>query len=345
MRKNIIITWYLRKDSKNKEHVITEKISIEDFVNYFKEYGTISEEIFQICMIKSIFKKVESDFNIYSLIDLIIKEKSDNTSLNNLYAYISKFDISKENNSKDSQYLKYDILEKIAYSFVYDYCKKCIDTGKYYDSSYKNNSVYLVLNKIMQIYLDDNNLDNESEKSLYKQLIEALKENNILKKEFLDNKKKEKCIAAYATDDGRKIVAFSGGKDCNCIKLLNSFKNLNNKFYNDLLKLTDAIHVELATTSCNVSRYRLSTNQKQNVIRFDSINDLKVLGRKKVDYHSCCERKIFAHLEDENEVVNSGELYINKFPCDECSLAMLYHIIFKGNTVKLEVTKPNVKEG
>lgn len=57
---------------------------------------------------------------------------------------------------------------------------------------------------------------------------------------------------------------------------------------------------------------------------------------------SCCERKIFAYLEDCNEKVYSGKLFVKYPPCEECQPAIFYHILNKGNELSMEVGLPNL---
>lgn len=95
----------------------------------------------------------------------------------------------------------------------------------------------------------------------------------------------------------------------------------------------------MAILTCSVSRYRFS-NQAERYLSLKEIIDNN-LSRDN-ERHSCCERKIFAYLEDCNEKVYSGKLFVKYPPCEECQPAIFYHILNKGKEFAMKVGLPNL---
>ena len=250
--------------------------------------------------------------------------------------------LTKENNI----YINFDVLEKISLLFVYSECEYTFIHG---EKSKHKESIENAINDVFQMSTEDGKTYytlNERGYDKYRALVEKIANSNIKDKQlYMLFKSKKKCIAMYQKTRSKDIViAFSGHYDTDDVAIQNFFgvkpSNVQLKKYE---QIAENINATLATTISGVSRYGLVKGKEKVVVRFEPLHQkLKFLQNPdSVDYYSCCERKIFARLENDQECVYSGKLFVKYAPCEECTMSILYHIINKGKEFSMVVGLPS----
>ena len=133
---------------------------------------------------------------------------------------------------------------------------------------------------------------------------------------------------------------YSGNYDCTSPQLYDFFNvKITNRRYADYEKIAKAIGANLAGTSYSVSRYKFNGDNNNDAIRYDLVKNIMHRKRTRYDYYSCCERKIFAFL-DENNIAYSGKLFVKYPPCRECTISILHHLILQGKLFSMFVGLP-----
>ena len=333
--------------SLDQENKIVEEIPISRYESYLSENGTIVEEILLACMIKSVEQK--SDFFAFDTTALLDSFTDDyiNELKEGIIARFHNKDLTKENHIA----INFDILEDLAFNYVFAVCSNSPQGTR---RSRETDKVIEILNEIINIAFTVNN-DNEihltqtlhhsytREYGLgkFRELIDEIKKTNI-KKSYIKFGRKRKCIALYKKWAGQETtIAFSGYYDCISDDLYNYFGVKNeNRRYEDYRKIADAIGAQLAGTSYSVSRYMLTGANTTTVERYDPIEDIMNRCKTDSDYYSCCERKIFAFLDNRDGLVYSGKLFVKYFPCEECAFSILHHITLQGKLFSMFVGLP-----
>ena len=338
----ITFKWTLNKITEN---TITEKIPLHNYESYLSEHGTIAEEIFSACALKSIAQK--SNFFAFDPRELFPNPTMDWE--NKLRKCVNDYFLQ-ENLTKDNFItINFDLLGKIAFGYVYAVCEQA-------EHGIKNTSetdiVIRAFNDISALTLSpDNNkdtwiktLDSPNEEIVglekFNELIQAIKNSNI-KKDYIKTTGTRKCIALYKKWARQEFtVAFSGHYDCESEDLYAFFDVKDqNKRYEDYLKIANAIGAELAGTSKSVSRYAFGGDKNNMAVRYGYIKEVLSRSKRDDDYYSCCERKIFAFLDD-NKGVYSGKLFVKYPPCQECTISILHHLILQGKLFSMFVGLP-----
>ena len=342
------------KDDKNKiqftwrigvDKLIKEEFSLQNFKNELIENGSIAEEISLACM--AIQKNRNSklfQFEPINLLDDIRDGKEITPFESSLKKFIKDYSDNKFRLKKDvdKSCFNYHILECIALKFVESECEKALnnDNNNVRCINEDNSSIMRKYNEIFTLSISNRNNNKDYGLIKFKKLIEGIKDNDNISNAYIDfSAKKRKCIALYRKKHSQKItIAFSGFQDakCNAIK---KFIGVKNSFLSEYKEIANAINANLAILTCSVSRYRFS-NQAERYLSLKEIIDNN-LSRDN-ERHSCCERKIFAYLEDYNEKVYSGKLFVKYPPCEECQPAIFYHILNKGQEFSMEVGLPNL---
>lgn len=349
--KKIQFTWKIGEDK-----LIDEEFNLQNFKNELIDKGSIAEEISLACM--AIQKNRNSklfQFEPIKLLDDIRDGKEITPFESSLKKFIKDYSDNKFRLKKDvdKSCFNYHILECIALKFVESECEKALnnDNNNVICINEDNSSIMRKYNEIFTLSISNQNNNKDFGLIKLKELIREINENKQLSKAYVNfSAKKRKCIALYSNKQTEKItIAFSGYKDYECQKIKNFIEDSNNSDRNNknptlknYYEIANAIGASLANLNCTVSRYDI--NYKNQIIRYYSLNELM---RKKINkdnglYHSCCERKIFAYLEDCNETVESGKLFVKYAPCRDCWAAILYHILNKGQEFSMEVGLPNL---
>lgn len=322
---------FLRFEFKLEDYgnVIFEEIPLDTFEKYLRENGSVVQDVVQTGLLYQLYKEENSfDFN---LLDLI---KDDN--YNSKIIVGIKEDLDKYKDSDSYIGVNFHILERVSVGYVYTCCYRLKNDNNLKPDFYKDDEIYKILNDIWKNSLNQVNTSQDDGLELFKKLIEEIK--NEGKGDVRDYYKinRRRCVALYKENFSEiPIVAFSGTSDCECEMILSKLtENVNSNFLKNLTTISKKIGAILATTKCNVSRYKIYSNK---IVRYDRVIDFINRGEKKASYVSCCERKIFAEIEDANETVKSGCLYVKFSPCHECTLAIVYHILNKGNQIKIRV--------
>lgn len=332
-----VFEWFLG-DSENK---ITENIQKNNYREYLQENGTIAEEILLACAMNNIEQK--KNFFAFNPVELFDHFKG--SFVSELKAafntYLGKDYLTSENYIT----INFDILEKIVFSYVYYVCERNIQDA---DRRTSNDKVIEIINEIFSMALSQSKEDKSNHKystnredfGLFKfrELINAIGESNITNK-YISFHKDRKCIALYKKWCGTELtVAFSGNRDCVNQKIADFF-NIKHDMYNDYLKIAKSIGANLAATTYCVSRYDYVGDVKKCLIRHDCVK-IAIQNNKKDKYYSCCERKIFAFLDNRDKYVYSGKLFVKYPPCSECSLAILYHLVHKEKLFMMKIGLP-----
>ena len=339
-----IFEWILSKEAENR---IVEKIPISDHENYLSENGTIAEEIFSTCALKVVAQN--SRFLSFDPFELFNNFSGD--SLAGFREIIANHS-HPSNLSKDNYIaINFDLLEKLALTYVRDTCQK---HSQGIEMTSENSRVMRMFNEIIVKALtpNDNNQKNKVDYSSHKsteddglkefrELIEEIKKSNIKQAYIREDTKERKCIALYKKWAGQELtIAFSGNYDCTPPQLYDFFNvKITNRRYADYEKIARAIGAKLAGTSYSVSRYKFSGSKNNDAVRYDLIKDIMHRGKSNDDYYSCCERKIFAFL-DENDGVYSGKMFVKYPPCQECSISILHHLTLQGKLFLMFVGLP-----
>lgn len=336
-----IFEWVL--DSVH-ENIIIESIPKNNYQDYLRENGTIAEEISLACMVKNLEQKSSffafnpvkllDDLNGYFLLEL-------KAVLNN---YLTKEHLTRENYIT----INFDVLEKIVFAYVFYICEES-SQGEILPT--KNDKVIRIINEIFSLSLNIKEEDsrecfypyNEKDFGLskFQELMKAIEKSSIPRK-YITFHKDRKCIALYKKWFGKELtVAFSGHHDCIGDDLYKFFVvSEKNRHYADYEKIAKAIGANLAGTSYYISRYRIVDTEDCKVERYDLVKDIMYREKQKDDHYSCCERKIFAYLDNRDSFVYSGKLFVKYSPCRECSLSILYHVVNKEKIFMMKVGLP-----
>lgn len=349
---NFVFEWSLNEKSK-----ILEEIPVSHYESYLLENGTIAEEIFATCALRIMEQRSKFlSFDPFELFNWFADDFF--VDFKEIVSNWSRYGtLTKDNYIA----INFDLLEKIALTYVYDTCKKhphgLITTSE-------NSGVIRILNEIIGIALtsfDDKATADSAPKNmfvtlqqrklddyglqLFRDLIEEIKKSNIRKAYIREDTEERKCIALYKKWAGEEItIAFSGHYDC-LSEDLYAFFNIKdkNKRLEDYLKIAKAIGAELAPTSNSVSRYDFGGNNNNTVVQYDSVKEIMCRGKIDSDYYSCCERKIFAYLVNKKDFIYSGKMFVKYPPCRECMLAILYHLTMQGKRFSVLVGLPTEK--
>ena len=339
-----IFEWILNKEAESR---IVEKIPISDYENYISENGTIAEEIFLTCALRTVAQNSRFlSFDPFELFSNFSGESQ--TSFREIVANYSHQD----NLSQDNYIsINFDLLEKLALTYVRDTCQK---HPQGVEMTGENSRVMRIFNEIIVEALtphDDKRMKtvdvtphNDAEDNglkEFRELIEEIKKSNIKQAYIREDTKERKCIALYKKWAGQELtIAFSGNYDCTPPELYDFFGvKITNRRYADYEKIAKAIGANLAGTSCSVSRYKFGGNKNNDTVRYDLVNNIMHRKRTRDDYYSCCERKIFAFLDDNNGVY-SGKLFVKYPPCQECSISILHHLTLQGKLFSMFVGFP-----
>lgn len=335
--KKIIFKWRI---GKGEEKVVIEEFNLNDYNKELIENGTIAEEISLACMAIQISRN-STLFN-FDAID-ILKDIEGEYYGTRFFKNLNDFIIKNYNRTNNKICFNFHILEKIIGKFVALECELNKRDPGIIDE--RNNHVLKKINEIFVVAINDENLkiDTKGDTGLikFKELINAIKNYSPIKNEIIKCKDKGKCIALYKKNRSNEItIAFSGFKDIRCDKI----KNYIGVKKSDLLnyeKIAQSIGAQLANTTCSVSRYKFKKKQAK---RYNLLKEIvhKGLNKSKVESHSCCERKIFAYLEDCEETVYGGKLFVKYEPCIQCKAAIFYHILNKGNSFSMSIGLPNL---
>lgn len=342
---NFVFEWILSKEAENR---IVEKIPIFDYENYLSDNGTIAEEIFSTCALKTVAQN--SRFLSFDPFELFSNFSGD--SLIVFREIIANYP-RQGNLSKDNYIaINFDLLEKLALTYVRDTCQK---HPQGVEMTSENSRIMRIFNEIIVEALTPydvnrkNKVDSPSYNGMennglkeFRELIEEIKKSNIKQAYIRDDIEDRKCIALYKKWAGQELtIAFSGHYDCIDDKLYSFFGVLKdgNKRYRDYQKIATAIGANLAGTIYSVSRYKFAGDKNNDAVRYDLVKDIMHRGKFNDDYYSCCERKIFAFLDDNNGVY-SGKLFVKYPPCQECSISILHHLTLQGNLFSMFVGLP-----
>lgn len=341
MQEDITFTWKIGEDEK---YIIKENFSRDNYIEEIIAYGSIAEEISLTCMavlhnegsrlfefepiriLEDVGEKNEVPF-ILSLKD-IIWSYSD-------YKYKLKKGINKS-------CFNFYLLEKIVKIFVLSECKDTSESlySKSVNINENNNIIIKKINEIFMLSIKKDKVNKDYGLKKFKELIAEIIKNHKIYKETLEKKDKGKCIALYRKRHSQEItIAFSGFLDleCGAIKSLKGVKKNNLSHYE---KIAQVIGAKLAKLDCSVSRYRFDNRQVERYCSLKEIIENKYdISNEK---HSCCERKIFTYLEDQDEKVYSGKLFVKYSPCEECKAAIFYHVLDKGKEFSMEIGLPNL---
>lgn len=335
-----VFEWILNGESNNK---IVEEIPVSSYEAYLLENGTIAEEIFSACALKSIERK--SRFLSFDLREMM----NDFTGefLLDLREQVGVFFESQKVGKENYIAINFYVLERIAFAYICDICQNnpagVRKTGE-------NDFVMSILNSIMakSLHLCDESVQKDKfhgdpdadGMQEFMRLIEAIQGSNI-KKSYAIYGKEKKCIALYKKVMGKELtVAFSGQYDCMC-KMVASFFKFPQDRYGDYLKIANAIGAHLAGTSCHVSRYKFDEKKQGNIIRYERLQKQLGVGKTVTkNYYSCCERKIFAFLDNRDGGVYGGKLFVKYSPCRDCFASILYHITMHGKQFSMFIGLP-----
>ena len=343
---NFVFEWILNKETESK---IVEKIPIPNYENYLLENGTIAEEIFSTCALRTVAQN--SRFLSFDPFELYSNFSSD--ALMNFREIVANY--SRQSNLTKDNYIaiNFDLLGKLALAFVGDTCQK---HPQGVEMTSENSRVMRIFNEIIVEALTPhdvnrkNKVDSPSHKGTednglkeFRELIEEIKKSNIKQAYIRDDIEDRKCIVLYKKWAGQELtIAFSGHYDCIDDKLYSFFGVLKNrnKRYRDYQKIATAIGANLAGTTYSVSRYKFAVDKNNDAVRYDLVKDIMHRGKFNDDYYSCCERKIFAFLNDHNGVY-SGKLFVKYPPCKECYISILHHLTLQGKLFSMFVGLPD----
>lgn len=331
--------WFLKDEPESK---IVEKIPVSEHEAFLTEHGTIAEEIFSTCALWNI----EQNSNYLSFDTQMLFNERSGDFLDALRESVSKY-FTQGNLSKGNYItINFDILSKIAYAYVSSTCQNPSD-----DTDSNGEKIRRMLNDIIITALTPkvnvtqngvpsplNGKPDDDGYDQFMQLIEAIRNSSNITKDYI-KPNDDKCVALYKKWAGKELtVAFSGHRDCIDDNLYTFFGVLKqgNKKYRDYEKIAKAIGANLAGTTYSVSRYDFSHPD----IRHDLIKDIMHIGRTTNDYYSCCERKIFAYLDNRDAFVYSGKLFIKSVPCQECLISILHHLTLQGKLFSMSVGLP-----
>ena len=336
-----LFEWFLSEEPEGK---IEEKIPIAEYETFLSEHGTIAEDILSACALKNI----EQNSSYLSFNAQMVFDTLSGDFVNALRESVSEY-FSHEKLSKNNCItINFDILSKIAYAYVLSTCQNSSDDG---DLKEGNDRIGRILNDIIITALtpDANSGQNGISPSPHRkpeddgydqivQLIEAIRNSHNITKDYIKSDD-DKCVALYKKWAGKELtVAFSGHRDCIDDNLYTFFGVLKqgNKKYRDYEKIAKAIGANLAGTTYSVSRYDFSHPD----IRRDPITSIMHRSKTDDDYYSCCERKIFAYLDNRDAFVYSGKLFIKSVPCQECLVSIFHHVTLQGKLFSLFVGLP-----
>lgn len=335
--KKIIFKW---KIGENEEKVVAEEFDLKDYDKELNENGTIAEEISLACMAiqinrnKKLFK--------FDSIDMLEDLEDEDYGIR-FFKDLNDFIIENHSSKSNEICLNFHILEKIIIKFVALECE--INKNKpivIIDGN--NNAILRRINEIFNLATEDINVAEKTNKNYglmkFKDLINEIKKYSPIKNETIKYCDRGKCIALYKKNHSKEItIAFSGFKDLECDKI-KKYIGVRKNYLSHYEKIAQSIGAQLAITTCAVSRYIFNDQAE----RYNSLKEIvhKGLDRKNFERHSCCERKIFTWLEDRDEAVYSGKLFVKYEPCIQCQAAIFYHILNKGNSFSMSIGLPNL---
>ena len=336
---NFVFEWRL---AGKKESIISEEIPSNNSIDWLLENGTIAEEVFLACA----FRNIESKRDMFAFDTRKLFYDASGDFLFALKDYVDKH-LKKQKYSKSNYIaMNFDILEKVAFAYV---CQMCESSRS--DEKNELQNIKLALDDIMMHSLDfirekhcnisEHIKDEHNGFELFLRLITAIGCSNI-KKDYIKLHGKRKCIALYKKWRGDKLtVAFSGYYDCISTELYDFFDvEDKNRRYADYEKIADAIGAKLAGTTEFVSRYDFIDNKHKDLVRHSCIKHIIGKNKTQDNYYSCCERKIFAFLDNGVESVYGGKLFVKYLPCNECSLAIMHHVILQEKHFSMFVGLP-----
>lgn len=339
----IVFEWRI-----GEENIITEEYGVESYRDELREKGSIAEYISLSCMAVQVDKNSTTfKFNPMKMLensDDNYENSDDNYEpsqfINDIKSFVQGYSqrVEESNVKADNTCINFHILEKIANKFVETECKEAYLNGVTRYINETNSPIIRAMNGIFSLATHKGRPEKKDIGLKYfKDLISEIKKYPRISNETVKVKDKGRCIALYHKNRStKKTIAFSGFLDSDC-PLINGYFNVKKNDLKNYKKIADAIGARLATLNFKVSRYAFNSQ----AVRYLPLEELIMndLDRSK-ENHSCCERKIFSCLEDDNETVYSGKLFVKYAPCIECQAAIFYHIINKGKTFSMYVGLP-----